>query len=42
MTDPRRFSKPVMREAYIRANGNCEACTVGPAGQKPPLRPGRV
>lgn len=35
MPDPRRFSKPTMREAYIRANGNCEACTA-------PLRPGRI
>lgn len=35
MTDPRHFSKPVMREAYIRANGNCEACTV-------PLRSGHT
>lgn len=27
MTDPRRFSKDVMRQAYARANGCCEACT---------------
>ncbi len=27
MTDPRRFSKAAMREAYKRANGRC-ACTV--------------
>ncbi len=35
MTDPRHFSKATMREAYIRANGNCKACTA-------PLRPGHT
>ena len=35
MSDPRHFSKATMREAYIRANGNCEACTA-------PLRPGHT
>ncbi len=27
MTDPRRFSKATMREAYDRAEGCCEVCT---------------
>lgn len=35
MTDLRHFSKATMREAYVRANGNCEACTA-------PLRPGHT